>query len=195
MGVVWEAHDPKLDRRVAIKTIRPEFAKNRRCRELFLQEGRATAKSQDSNVVAVYQAEIEGDLLYLVMEFVNGCSLGKLVSIAKPMTRRDATLAVRDAAKGPAAAHLLKLVHRDIKPANLMRSVGGLTKVADFGLARVAAAEAGPVQGSAAGTPCHMAPEVWQLRHGGAVPDGRSDVYALTCTYYCLLAGEPPFTG
>ena len=102
---------------------------------ISLQEGRAAARLQDNNVVAVYQAEIAGDLLYLVMEFVNGCSLEKLVSVAKPMTWRAATLAVRNAAKGLAAAQLLNLVHRDIKPANLMQSAGGVTKVADFGLA------------------------------------------------------------
>ncbi|NOX53724.1 MAG: SUMF1/EgtB/PvdO family nonheme iron enzyme [Planctomycetes bacterium] len=107
-----------------------------------------------------------------------------------PMAWREATRAIRDAAAGLAAAHAAGLVHRDIKPANLIRTKDGVTKIVDFGLARDQQADTQLTQqGLLLGTPAYMAPEQWT---GGPI-DNRTDLYALTCTYYHLLTGHLPF--
>ncbi len=190
MGEVWLAHDPSLDRDVAIKTLPPRFADNEDRLKRFLREARLAAKLHHTNTVTVYQVGQEGSLVYIAMEYVDGQSLDNAVSEGRPMPWQEATRAIRDAAAGLAAAHELGLVHRDIKPANLMRTKAGVTKVADFGLARSQFAESRMTQeGSVLGTPAYMSPEQWQ---GGQV-DGRSDLYSLACAYYCLLTGQDPF--
>ena len=192
MGEVWLAYDPSLDRQVAIKTLRPEVALGPQGLDRFLREARLAAKLHHTNAVTVYQVGAEGKTAYIAMEYVEGQSLDKAISPGKPMNWRDATRAVRDAAAGLAAAHKLGLIHRDIKPANLMRTTEGLTKVVDFGLARAQKAQTQLTQqGALLGTPAYLAPELWQRQEA----DARSDVYALACTYYCLLTGESPFDG
>ena len=133
MGEVWLAHDPSLDRDVAIKTLPPRFADNEDRLKRFLREARLAAKLHHTNTVTVYQVGQEGSLVYIAMEYVDGQSLDNAVSEGRPMPWQEATRAIRDAAAGLAAAHELGLVHRDIKPANLMRTKTGVTKVADFG--------------------------------------------------------------
>jgi formylglycine-generating enzyme required for sulfatase activity/serine/threonine protein kinase len=190
MGEVWLAWDPALQREVAIKTLRPEVALRSHGLDRFLREARLAARLHHTNAVTVYQAGVEGQTAYIAMEYVEGQSLDKAVSPGKPMDWHDATRAVRDAAAGLAAAHKLGLIHRDVKPSNLMRTLDGVTKVGDFGLARVQAAQTQLTQqGALLGTPAYMAPELWQRKEA----DASSDVYALACTYYCLLTGEGPF--
>ena len=150
------------------------------------------AKLHHTNAVAVYQAGVEGETAYIAMEYVEGQSLDDAVAPGKPLDWREATRAVRDAAAGLAAAHKLGLIHRDVKPANLMRTVDGVVKVADFGLARAQAGQTQLTQeGALLGTPAYMAPELWKREKA----DPRSDIYALACTYYCLLTGDAPFDG
>ncbi len=190
MGEVWLAHDPSLDRDVAIKTLPARFAAKEDRLKRFLREARLAAKLHHTNAVTVYSVGQEGSLVYIAMEYVDGQSLDDAVSEGRPMPWREATRAIRDAAAGLDAAHQLGLIHRDIKPANLMRTRNGVTKVADFGLARSQFSESRLTQdGSIFGTPAYMSPEQWQ---GGKV-DGRSDLYSLVCAYYCLLTGQDPF--
>lgn len=190
MGEVWLGWDAALQRDVAIKTLRREIALSPQGLDRFLREARLAAKLHHTNAVTVYQVGVEGQTPYIAMEYVEGQSLDQVVSPGRPMAWRQATRAVRDAAAGLDAAHKLGLIHRDIKPANLIRATDGVTKVVDFGLARVQAAQTQLTQqGSILGTPAYMAPEVWRRNE----TDARSDLYALTCTYYCLLTGEPPF--
>jgi predicted Zn finger-like uncharacterized protein len=190
MGEVWLAWDPALQRNVAIKTLRPEVALSSQGLDRFLREARLAAKLHHTNAVTVYQVGVEGKTAYIAMEYVEGQSLDKAVSAGKPMEWREATQAVRDAAAGLAAAHKFGLIHRDIKPANLMRTSDGVTKVADFGLARAQAGQTQITQqGAILGTPAYMAPEVWRREEA----DARSDLYSLAGTYYCLLTGEAPF--
>jgi len=190
MGEVWLAYDPDLQRQVAIKTLRPENALSTHHLDRFLREARLAAKLHHTNAVTIYQVGVEGQSAYIVMEYVEGESLDHAVAPGRPMEWREATRAVRDAAAGLAAAHKLGLIHRDIKPANLMRTTDGVTKVVDFGLARAQECQTQLTQqGSILGTPGYMAPEMW--RHQDA--DARSDIYALACTYYCLVTGGPPF--
>lgn len=190
MGEVWLAHDPNLSRDVAIKTLPSRFAADQQRLQRFLREARLAAKLHHQNTVTVYQVGQEENLVYIAMEYVDGQSLDKAVSPGQPMEWREATRAIRDAAAGLAAAHQLGLVHRDIKPSNLLRTTSRVTKVADFGLARSQFAESRLTQdGSVLGTPAYMAPEQWQ---GGQV-DARSDLYSLSCAYYCLLTGQDPY--
>ena len=128
MGVVWLAHDPALQRDVAVKVLRVENAVSPQYLERFLREARLAARLHHTNAVTVYQAGVDGKTAYIAMEYVEGQSLDKVVSRGKPMPWRDATAAVRDAAAGLAAAHKLGLIHRDVKPANLMRTADGVTK-------------------------------------------------------------------
>jgi len=190
MGEVWLAHDPNLQRDVAIKTPRPEYAQDPEYLKRFLREARLAARLHHTNAVTIHQIQSEGDLVYLVMEMVDGGSLDDAARQGRPMPWRDATRAIRDAAAGLAAAHRLGLVHRDIKPANLMRTRDGVTKVADFGLARAAISSTQLTHaGAVMGTPAYLAPELW----AGDQADARSDLYALICTYYHLLTGRVPF--
>lgn len=190
MGEVWLAWDAALQRDVAIKTLRPEVALSAQGLDRFLREARLAARLHHTNAVTVYQVGVEGTTPYIAMEYVEGRSLDKAVSPGQPMELREATHAIRDAAAGLSAAHKLDLIHRDVKPANLMRTTDGVTKVVDFGLARAQASQSQLTQrGSILGTPAYMAPELWRRK----AADPRSDVYALACTYYCLLTGEPPF--
>ena len=189
MGVVWLAYDPHLDRDVAIKVPPESVSKDADCLKRFLREARLAAKLRHPNTVTVYELGTDDGRTYMVMELVEGGSLGQAIS-ERPLEWREATRAVRDAALGLAAAHKLGLVHRDIKPENLMRTREGVTKVADFGLAQFAKAQTRYTQqGALMGTPLYMAPELWS----GGDADARSDIYALVLTYYHLLFGRPAF--
>ena len=190
MGEVWLAHDPELQRDLAVKTLLPEYVKNPERLKRFLREARAAAKLNHANTVTVFQVGSDGDLVYIAMELVEGGSLDRAVTPDHRMTWQEATRSIRDAAAGLAAAHEIGLVHRDVKPANLVRTRKGITKVVDFGLARALAADSALTQmGTVLGTPAYMAPELWL----GQEADVRSDLYSLICTYFYLLTANDPF--
>jgi formylglycine-generating enzyme required for sulfatase activity/serine/threonine protein kinase len=190
MGEVYLAHDPNLDRYVAIKILPAVLSTDKQNVERFLREARSAAKLHHTNVATVYQIGTEGKLIYIAMEYVNGLSLDKSVVAEGPMHWREATAVIQDAAAALAAAHDMDLVHRDIKPSNLMRTLSGVTKVVDFGLARAMSSNTNITQqGRILGTPAYMSPEQWM----GKETDGRSDLYSLICTYYYLLTGKQPF--
>ena len=186
MGVVYLAHDAALDRPVAVKVLRSPDADER-----FVREARSAARLNHPNVVAVHAAGHDDGLTFIAMEWVDGGSLADHLRHHLFLDWPEATVAVRDAAAGLAAAHAAGVVHRDVKPANLMRRASdGTVKVADFGLARLhAAASELTGAGAVLGTPAYLSPE--QCRGGRAT--AASDVYALGCTYYHLLTGRPPF--
>jgi serine/threonine protein kinase len=190
MGVVYEAHDTVLERRVALKVLTTtEAAGWRRC----LREARAAARLNHPNVVALYEAEQRDGLCYLAMELVPGGSTQAVLQTRGTLAWPEATRAIADACRGLAAAHAAGLIHRDVKPANLMRAADGTVKLTDFGLAR-AAEQTGPSVVSslrAGGTPQYMSPE--QSR--GESLDPRTDLYSLGATYYALLVGKPPYPG
>ncbi len=190
MGHVYLAHDPHLDRDVAIKVLPRELTADEERVSRFLREARLTAKIQHPNTVVIHQVMVEEGLASIVMEFVDGGSLDEIVEKQGPMPWREATQAIRDAAAGLAAAHEMGLVHRDVKPANLMRTCKGTVKVVDFGLVRAMRSTSQLTQmGTILGTPTYMAPEQWM----GQEADARSDLYSLVCTYYYLLTGKEPF--
>jgi hypothetical protein len=194
MGVVYKALQRNLDRVVAVKLLRGRLTGRPGFAERFAAEVRALARLNHPNVVAAYDADRAGDRHFVAMEYVEGESLDALVRRRGPLPPAEACDLVRQAAAGLQHASEHGIVHRDVKPANLLLARGGMVKVVDFGLSRLAL-DAEPVAGSAPpvlGTPEYMAPE--QARAPDRA-DSRSDLYALGCTLYFLLAGRPPFDG
>ncbi len=198
MGAVYKAEHRKMKRLVAIKTIRKELATPEFITR-FRREIEAAARLVHPNIVAAYDAdECElGD--FLVMEFVDGSDLRRLVEKTGPLSVTDAVSVLLQTAQAMSYSHRLGIVHRDIKPANLMRDINGVTKVSDLGLARViepgGRSDAGSgltEAGIVAGTVDFMPPE--QAQDASTV-DHRADIYSLGCTFYFLMTGVPPFEG
>ena len=133
MGVVWKAHDPNLDREIAIKVLKRHDA-HPSLRKRLLREGRAMARLKHPNVLTVYEVGTEGERDYIAMELVDGCSLDEWLTRNPP--RHEVIKALLAAGRGLAAAHAAGLVHRDFKPHNVLRSNEGRILVTDFGLAR-----------------------------------------------------------
>ena len=192
MGVVYLAHDPELNRDVAIKQLRPEYAAaDGTLARRFLREARAAARLNHPNTVTIHHIGAHHGVPFIVMEYVDGGSLADALSHGGPMPWPVAAHAIRDAAAGLAAAHEAGIVHRDIKPANLMRTSRGVVKLVDFGLARAGMMDPDLTHpGTFVGSPSYAAPE-----QSSAAPtcDPRSDLYSLTCTFFALLTRRPPF--
>ncbi|PJN04646.1 serine/threonine protein kinase [Streptomyces sp. CB01201] len=200
MGEVWAARDESLERRVAVKLLKPlapghEESFTRVLRERFRREARVAAALQHRGVTVVHDfGEYEGGL-YLVMELLDGRNLSQLLDDNK--RRPLAVEAVVDIAEQVAAAldytHQQCVVHRDLKPANIMRLTDAAVKICDFGIARLGA-DIGFTSrltgtGIAMGTPHYMSPE----QIAGTEVDHRSDLYSLGCVLYELCTGAPPF--
>jgi WD40 repeat protein len=194
MGVVLLAHDPELERTVALKALPPDRAEGT-ARARFVREARAAAGLDHDHVVPVYAVANPPDgPPYLVMQYVDGPTLAERIKAAGRLEPGEAARVCRQAALGLAAAHRAGLVHRDIKPANIILDrAQGRAKIMDFGLARATALPGGITQaGTVLGTPEYMSPE--QVLTPDRV-DGRTDVYGLGVTLYEALTGELPFRG
>jgi eukaryotic-like serine/threonine-protein kinase len=197
MGLVYDGHDPQLNRRVAIKTIITKgldeaTAKHYAMR--FQREVRAVAKLNHPNIVQVYDFGNEGDLSYIVMEYIQGRELKDLFDNKEAIDLKTAFKLMLQLLGALDFAHEAGIVHRDVKPANMMIDSAGNAKLADFGVARVedpdAAGEKTRV-GAVIGTPSYMSPEQMQ----GSPVDRRSDVWAAGVVFYQLLTGQKPFEG
>ena len=196
MAVVYKARDLRRQRLVAIKVSDPGLASDGEVVARFRQEQGLALRLAHPNLVAAYDAgQVEG-VPYLVLEFVEGHDLAWIVQRRGPLPAAEACEVVRRAALGLEHLHKHGLVHRDVKPANLMLTPSGQVKVLDLGVARRLHVPAPEEQltshGQCLGTPDYMAPE--QCLDSHAV-DGRADIYALGCTLYELLTGQPPFAG
>ncbi len=192
MGIVYLALDTRLNRKVALKVMLPEFAADTPSRDRFLREAQAAAQVSHDNVVTVYEAAIAG-VPYIAMQFLRGYPLDEYLKKKGNPTLAQTLDLAREAALGLAAAHEIGLVHRDIKPANLwLEAPSGRVKVLDFGLAR-------PIEpkgdadltktGAIVGTPAYMSPE--QAR--GEKVDHRTDLFSLGAVLYRLCTGRTPF--
>ncbi|PCC72141.1 Serine/threonine protein kinase [Nannocystis exedens] len=209
MGIVYAAYDPELDRRVALKLLRPELDGSTLrtggdARTRLLREAQALAKLSHPNVVAVHDVGAVDERVWLAMEFVEGRTLGAWCERRRSV---DEVLAVMlQAGLGLEAAHKAGLIHRDFKPDNVMVAADGRVRVMDLGLARrPAAAATGAVApvgtsalavevtqaGAVLGTPAYMAPEQFQ----GAEVGPAADVFAYCVTFWEALHGERPFAG
>jgi serine/threonine-protein kinase len=208
VGRVYRAVHRTLGRVVALKVLSPGLLDTDRARELFAREVQAVARLDHPNVVAAYDAGVDGGRDYLVLEYVDGPDLARLVRRCGPLPVSVACACAAQVACGLACAHAAGMVHRDVKPSNVLlqrRGPGGvspgLTKLGDFGLARLHAPGTAPA-GSAGtllaqanailGTPDYLAPEQARDVHGA---DARSDLYGLGGTLYFLLSGRVPFPG
>ena len=188
MAIVYRGHDRHLDRVVAIKVPRPEFARDREFSEQFRREARTAARLSHPNVVAVYDSGEERGLPWIVMEHVDGRTLRDLLDTQRRLSPETTAELLGPVADALDHAHHAGVVHLDVKPENLLLT-SETVKVADFGLVR-AAAQRGHGQALAA-TVHYCAPEV--LR--GGVVDGRADVYALGVVAWECVSGRPPFEG
>jgi serine/threonine protein kinase len=216
MGVVLRAFDPALNRVVALKVLAPGLAGSPTARWRFVREARAAAAVRHEHVVTVHGVSEEGDLPFLVMQYVAGESLQARLDRGGPLDVETVVRIGLQTAEGLAAAHAQGLIHRDIKPANLLLSVVGCqlsvvskesqalssltthnpqltttVKITDFGLARTASDVGLTQDGVVVGTPEYMAPE--QAR--GEPVDHRADLFSLGSVLYACCTGVPPFRG
>jgi uncharacterized protein (TIGR03067 family) len=209
MGAVYKAEHLLMERPVALKLINHALTSNPAMIERFRREMKTAGQLRHPNIVMAHDAEQVGDAHFLVMEYVEGTSLARVVADRGPLPVREACAYVRQAAAGLQYAHERGMVHRDIKPQNLMLTPDGEVKILDFGLARFAmetapqplaslpsttveAPGASLTQiGVVMGTPDYIAPEQARDAH---TADIRADIYSLGCTLYDLLAGHAPFS-
>ncbi len=186
-GAVYCARQRSLDRRVAVKVLASHLATEPRYVARFLREARLAARMAHSNIVQVLDVGDWRDTHYIVMEYVAGSGLDRLIASGERLTEAQALSVLLQMAKALRAAESRGIVHRDIKPANILLTPAGAAKLGDFGLALAPGEEAE----EAVGTPCYASPE--QVR--GELPDTRSDIYSLGCTLYHAVTGCPPFEG
>ena len=194
MGIVYLAHDPNTDRRVALKLIVPPRAatpeEQEESRARFLLEARAAGRLQHPGIVTLYDADADAGTgsPFLVMEWVDGRSLSALLRERGALPWREAAGIAIAVARALDHAHERGIVHRDVKPANVLLSADGAVKVSDFSIAKIAT-ESHTLTGMVLGTPNYMSPE--QVR--GEPIDGRSDLFGLGAMLYEMLTGAPPF--
>jgi serine/threonine protein kinase/WD40 repeat protein len=192
MGTVLRAFDEKLHRIVAIKVLAPELASNGPARQRFVREARATAAVTHDNVIAIHAVEDDGPIPYLIMQFIQGCTLQQKLERTGQLPLKEMLRLGVQIADGLAAAHRHGLVHRDIKPSNILLENGiERVKITDFGLARAVDDASLTGSGYIAGTPAYMSPE----QANGERVDYRSDLFSFGSVLYTLCAGHPPFQG
>lgn len=196
MGLVYEAEDALLNRRVAVKFLPPNMQRDSRLRERFFREAQVTARLSHPNIIAIHDIGEVQSSIFVVMELLSPRSLGGHIRDGGALHWREATRLIADCCSALAAAHAAGVVHRDVKPDNILCSLSGEAKLTDFGLVKLLKQEeeAGPgltLENAIVGSPSYMSPE--QIK--GEQVDGRSDVYSLGMTYYAALAGRPPFSG
>jgi serine/threonine-protein kinase len=198
MGLVYDGLDPNLGRRVAIKTILtrkldPEAARMISVR--FEREVRAVARLNHRNIVQVYDFGTEGDLAYIVMEYIQGKELQDYFEAKHQFDVKTVFRIMLELLDALEFAHEAGIIHRDIKPANVMVDAGGHAKLTDFGVARVADSDAPQAEatrvGTMVGTPSYMSPEQIQ----GLTLDRRTDVFSAGIIFYQFLTGRKPFEG
>lgn len=195
MGTVYRAKQISLKRRVALKVLPPNLSSNPQMRTRFEQEAHTASLLNSPHVVQVFAAGTHEDLVYFVMEFVEGTDLSEKIreknDAAQLFTPDEAANFVVQAARGLAEAGKHNIVHRDIKPANLMITAKGVVKIADFGISKIAGEHGLTMTGTAVGTPAYCSPEQGR----GDQVDVRADIYSLGVVFYELLTGRKPFDG
>ena len=189
MSYVYRAMCHTLNRQVAIKVLKEEFALDEAFVEKFKMEAQAAARLSHPNIVNVYDVVDEGDLHYIVMELVEGITLKSYIAKKGMLGTREAIGIALQMAQGIEAAHENGIVHRDIKPQNIIISMDGKVKVTDFGIARAASSQT--MSATAVGSVHYISPE--QAR--GGYCDTRSDIYSFGVTLYEMMTGKVPFEG
>ncbi len=195
MGVVYKARDPQIDRIVAVKTVsmwgQEQEAENE-FRMRFMNEAQAAGRLHHAGIVSIFDVgeNLENKEAYIVLEFVSGESLNKILAREKKLSLPRALQLAEEIAMALDYAHAQGVVHRDIKPGNILVTEEGHAKIADFGIAKLNLAHF-TLPGRVMGTPAYMAPE--QLSGEGV--DGRSDLFSLGVILYAMVTGHSPFQG
>src|SRR4051794_22862613 len=190
MGVVYRAHDPTLDREVAVKVMFGDFAENEVARQRFFREARAAARLQHVNIVTVFEfAEYDG-MPYIVMEFLRGMSVAERLRLHRPLSLADTIDTIRQLCCGLEFAHESGVVHRGVNPANIWLCSDGTVKLLDFGIAK-SDQSAITALDDLIGSPAYMSPE--QIAGRGV--DRRTDIFSVGVVLYELITGHRPFEG
>ncbi|HSD40896.1 MAG TPA: serine/threonine-protein kinase [Burkholderiales bacterium] len=193
MGVVYEGHDPMIDRVVALKTIRAENLQGEDAQEQlarFRREAQAAGRLTHPNIVGIYDFGEDAGTYFIAMEFVKGRELQSYLEASERFAMHDIVRIMGQLLDALDYSHRHGVVHRDIKPSNIIILADGTAKVADFGIARVESSNLTQA-GMVLGTPSYMSPEQFM----GQTVDGRSDLFSAGVILYQLLTGEKPFTG
>lgn len=191
MAVVYRGKDRKLDRYVTIKVLREEFIGDEEFIERFRSEACSAARLSHPNIVRAYDVGDDGDISYIVNEYIHGDTLKKAIKEKAPFDSRSTINVAIQIASALSQAHKAHIVHRDIKPQNILVGTDGVVKVTDFGIARAATASTMTTTANAAGSVHYFSPE--QAR-GGYV-DEKSDIYSLGISMFEMITGVLPFQG
>lgn len=189
MGIVYKAYDTRLDRYVAIKLLSSSVIDKERFVERFKREAKNQAKLTHPNIVGVYGFIEYSNLLGIVMEYVEGESLEKVIDRQGRFNLQDVIYILKHLLQGIGYAHQRGFIHRDIKPSNIILNKDGITKIMDFGISKSLMDNNMTKTGSKIGTVYYMSPE--QIR--GHDVTNRSDIYSIGCTIYEMIVGQPPF--
>lgn len=190
MSKVYLAYDVILDREVAIKVLNYEFSNEEEMKRRFHREALSATSLAHPNIVGIFDVGEDGDLHYLVMEYIEGTTLKKFIQEHGPMTPEDALPIMKQIVSAIANAHHNGIVHRDIKPQNILMDAEGNVKITDFGIAMALSATSHTKTNSVIGTVHYLSPE--QARGGFATK--KSDIYSMGIVFYELLTGELPFS-
>jgi predicted Ser/Thr protein kinase len=191
MAVVYKAQDRLLNRVVAVKVLRPEYARDPAFLQSFRREAQAAANLTHPNIVTIFDVGQDGDAYYIVMEYVEGRDLKAIIREEAPFSIGRALDIVIDVCAGVGYAHHAGIVHCDVKPQNVLISTDGRVKVTDFGIARAFSQIAPREIETVWGTPQYFAPE----QAAGEPPAPASDVYSIGIMLFEMLAGRLPFDG
>jgi serine/threonine-protein kinase len=192
MGIVYLGKDPKINRSVAIKTLRFEEdmdeTQTKSVKERFFREAESAGNLTHPNIIRIFDAGEDQDVAYIAMELLDGHDLKECCEKAKLLPMEKVIDIVAQVAGGLDYAHKQGVVHRDIKPANIMMLKDGTLRITDFGIARIQATSK-TATGAVLGTPAYMSPE----QVNGKKVDGRADIFSLGVTLFEMLTGEKPF--
>lgn len=191
MAYVYKAKCHKLNRYVAIKILKPEFSKDSVFLQKFQVEAQAAASLSHPNIVNIYDVGEDGDIFYIVMEYIDGITLKEYIKQEGHLSYQEAVEIAIYIALGIQAAHAQHIIHRDIKPQNILVGRNGDVKVTDFGIAKAASANTITITEATVGSVHYISPE--QAR--GGYSDERSDFYSLGVTLYEMVSGRVPFDG
>jgi serine/threonine protein kinase len=191
MAIVYRALDTLLNRSVSIKILRSQFVTDEDFVRRFRREAQAAASLSHPNIVNIYDVGTEGEIYYIVMEYVDGRTLKEIIQERGPLPVEEAIEIAKQICHALQHAHEHNIVHRDIKPHNVLISKEGRVKVTDFGIARAITSNTMTHTGSVLGSVHYFSPE--QAR--GGITDVKSDIYSLGVVLYEMVTGELPFSG
>lgn len=191
MAIVYKAKDTLLNRTVAIKVLREQFVSDEGFVKRFRREAQSAASLSHPNIVSIYDVGKDGDVDYIVMEYVKGQTLKEIIRSEAPMPAEKAVHIIRQIAEALAHAHANNIIHRDIKPQNILITSDGRAKVTDFGIARAVSAATLTHTGDIVGSVHYLSPE----QAKGVQTSEQSDIYSLGIILYELVTGRVPYDG